>query len=165
MPSAGRAHQTSRTGSLFVVATATALGQVAAHEAGLASGIVSTFHEFGAAFGAALASSIAAVSNVGTSTEGFTRGFTTAAIVALVAAIAALTAGRWRSVGGSGADRGGNIGQHPTPVMHRLEVEAGQGLRQGGGQPGPVGQHPQRYRAGHRHHTLTVGGYPQIPAP
>jgi len=77
-------------GSLFVVASATALGQVAAHEAGLASGIVSTFHEFGAALGAAVASSIAAVSIAGTGTEGFTRGFTTGAIVAIVTAVAAL---------------------------------------------------------------------------
>jgi EmrB/QacA subfamily drug resistance transporter len=78
------------TGSLFVVASATALGQVAAHEAGLASGIVSTFHEFGASLGAAVASSIAALSIAGAGTEGFTRGFTTAAIVAVVAALAAL---------------------------------------------------------------------------
>ncbi|RSM74917.1 MFS transporter [Actinoplanes sp. ATCC 53533] len=78
------------TGSLFVVASATALGQVAAHEAGLASGIVSTFHEFGAALGAAVASSIAAVSIAGAGTVGFTRGFTTGAIVAVVTAVAAL---------------------------------------------------------------------------
>jgi EmrB/QacA subfamily drug resistance transporter len=77
------------TGALFVVASTTALGQVAAHEAGLASGIVSTFHEFGASLGAAVASSIAAVSIAGAGTEGFTRGFTTGAIVAIVAALAA----------------------------------------------------------------------------
>ncbi|MCW6004791.1 MFS transporter [Micromonospora sp. CPCC 205371] len=71
-------------------ASATALGQVAAQEAGLASGIVSTFHEFGASLGAAVASSIAAVSIAGTGTEGFSRGFTTGAIVAVVAAVAAL---------------------------------------------------------------------------
>ncbi|RKR86457.1 EmrB/QacA subfamily drug resistance transporter [Micromonospora pisi] len=78
------------TGSLFVVASATALGQVAAHEAGLASGIVSTFHEFGASLGAAVASSVAAVSLAGTGTDGFARGFTTGAVVAVVAAAAAL---------------------------------------------------------------------------
>ncbi|GLH98536.1 MFS transporter [Phytohabitans aurantiacus] len=78
------------TGALFVVASATALGQVAAHEAGLASGIVSTFHEFGASLGAAVVSSMAAVSIAGTSAEGFTRGFTTGAIVAAVTAVAAL---------------------------------------------------------------------------
>jgi hypothetical protein len=39
------------TGAVFVVASATALGQVSPPEAGLASGIVSTFREFGAALG------------------------------------------------------------------------------------------------------------------
>ena len=74
------------TGSLFVVASATALGQVAPHEAGIASGIVSTFHEFGASLGAAIVSSMAAASIAGTSSSGFSNGFATAAAVALVAA-------------------------------------------------------------------------------
>lgn len=47
------------TGSMFVVASATALGHVQPHEAGVASGIVSTFHEFGASLGAATVSSLA----------------------------------------------------------------------------------------------------------
>ncbi|WP_342761132.1 MFS transporter [Cryptosporangium aurantiacum] len=75
------------TGSLFVVASATALGQVAPQEAGLASGIVSTFHEFGASLGAAVVSSVAAAGIAGTSAAGFSRGFTTGAIVALAAAL------------------------------------------------------------------------------
>jgi MFS family permease len=87
---AGMAVAGAGTGSLFVVASATALGQVAAHEAGLASGIVSTFHEFGASLGAAVVSSTAAVSIAGTGTDGFSRGFTTGAIVAIVTAVAAL---------------------------------------------------------------------------
>lgn len=87
---AGMAVAAAGTGSLFVIASATALGQVAAHEAGLASGIVSTFHEFGASLGAAVVSSMAAASIAGTGTDGFSRGFTTGAIVAVVAAIAAL---------------------------------------------------------------------------
>ncbi|MBB4934122.1 EmrB/QacA subfamily drug resistance transporter [Lipingzhangella halophila] len=84
------------TGALFVVASATALGQVAPHESGVASGIVSTFHEFGASFGAAAISSIAAASLVGTTLVGFTHGFTTAAVVAVIAAVIAvlLTPGR-----------------------------------------------------------------------
>jgi MFS family permease len=86
----GMAVGAAGTGSLFVVASATALGQVAPQEAGLASGIVSTFHEFGASLGAAVVSSMAAVSIAGTGTEGFTRGFTTGAIVAIVSAVAAL---------------------------------------------------------------------------
>src|SRR5690606_20680782 len=53
------------TGTLFVVGSATALGQVEPEQAGLASGIVSTFHEFGASLGAALVSSMAAASIAG----------------------------------------------------------------------------------------------------
>ncbi|GIJ30757.1 MFS transporter [Micromonospora qiuiae] len=78
------------TGAVFVVASATALGQVTAQESGLASGIVSTFHEFGASLGAALVSSIAAASITGASTTGFTRGFTAGAILATAAALLAL---------------------------------------------------------------------------
>src|SRR5207237_8702848 len=47
---------------MFVVASATALGTVAPHEAGVASGLLSTFHEFGAAGGAAVVSGVAAAS-------------------------------------------------------------------------------------------------------
>ncbi|XVQ15834.1 MFS transporter [Spirillospora sp. CA-255316] len=84
------------TGAMFVIASATALGQVAPHEAGIASGIVSTFHEFGASLGAAVVSSVAAASLIGTTLDGFTRGFTVAAIAAAVGVIAAalLTPGR-----------------------------------------------------------------------
>ena len=78
------------TGAVFVVASATALSQVSPPEAGLASGIVSTFHEFGAALGAAVVSSIAATSLAGTSSAGFSRGFTTAALVAAAAALVTL---------------------------------------------------------------------------
>ena len=77
-------------GALFVVASATALGQVAPDEAGLASGIVSTFHEFGASIGAAMVSSVAAVSLTGATTTGFTRGFLVAAGVAVVSAVVAV---------------------------------------------------------------------------
>jgi EmrB/QacA subfamily drug resistance transporter len=78
------------TGAVFVVASATALGQVSPAEAGIASGIVSTFHEFGASLGAAVVSSIAAASLAGTSSAGFARGFATAAVVAAVTALATL---------------------------------------------------------------------------
>ncbi|MFI6387178.1 MFS transporter [Nonomuraea sp. NPDC050540] len=72
------------TGSMFVVASATALGQVAPHEAGIASGIVSTFHEFGASLGAAVVSSVAAASLVGAGSpvNGFAGGFAVAAVAA-----------------------------------------------------------------------------------
>ncbi|TDC70161.1 MFS transporter [Actinomadura sp. GC306] len=86
------------TGALFVVASATALGQVAPHESGIASGIVSTFHEFGASIGAAVISSVAATSLVGATLSGFTNGFILAAVAAAVSAGAAaiLTPGRAR---------------------------------------------------------------------
>jgi sugar phosphate permease len=77
-------------GAAFVAAFTTALAQVAHHEAGLASGILSTFHEFGAALGVAVVSSIAAASIAGTSGTGFTRAFTIAAITAAVSAVLAL---------------------------------------------------------------------------
>jgi MFS family permease len=77
-------------GTLFVAASATALGQVAPHEAGIASGIVSTFHEFGASLGAAVISSVAAASIAGTATSGFVDGFTLAAGVAVVAGLVSL---------------------------------------------------------------------------
>lgn len=74
------------TGAMFVVASATALGQVAPEEADVASGIVSTFPEFGASVGAAAISSVAAAGLVGDSLDGFERGFAAAAVVALAAA-------------------------------------------------------------------------------
>lgn len=73
------------TGVLFVVASATALGSVAPAEAGVASGVVSTFHEFGASAGAAVMSSVAAVSLAGGTTAGFTAALIVAAIAAVVA--------------------------------------------------------------------------------
>lgn len=77
-------------GAIFVAASATALGQVAAHESGIASGIVSTFHEFGASLGAAAISSVAAASIGGATTAGFVDGFTLATVVAVVAGLASL---------------------------------------------------------------------------
>ncbi|WP_338100868.1 MFS transporter [Ruania albidiflava] len=75
------------TGVLFVVASATALGSVAPEEAGVASGVVSTFHEFGASAGAAVMSSVAAVSLTGGTTSGFTAALVVAAGAAVVAAV------------------------------------------------------------------------------
>ena len=77
-------------GTLFVVASATALGQVAPEESGLASGIVSTFHEFGASIGAPVFSSVAAASITGAATGGFTRAFVVAAVVAVGSALVAV---------------------------------------------------------------------------
>ncbi|MGC5617643.1 MFS transporter [Georgenia sp. Z1491] len=75
-------------GALFVVAAATALGQIGPAEAGIASGLLSTFHEFGASVGVATVSSIAALSlATDGGTAGFQQAFTAAAIAAVVAAV------------------------------------------------------------------------------
>ncbi|GAA4079296.1 MFS transporter [Nonomuraea soli] len=90
------------TGAMFVVASATALGQVAPHEAGIASGIVSTFHEFGASLGAAVVSSVAAASLVGDTLSGFAGGFAVAAVAAAIGIVVAalVTPGRVRPLEG-----------------------------------------------------------------
>lgn len=77
-------------GAAFVAASTTTLAQVAHHEAGLASGLLSTFHEFGAALGVAVVSSIAAASIAGADGSGFTHGFAFAAGTAAVSAALAL---------------------------------------------------------------------------
>ncbi|MET8800827.1 MFS transporter [Nocardia sp. NPDC004568] len=75
------------TGALFVVASATTLSQVEPAEAGIASGVLSTFHEFGASFGAAAVSSVAAAAITGSDFDGFGGGFVLAAAAALTAAV------------------------------------------------------------------------------
>ncbi|MGZ0148715.1 MFS transporter [Kribbella sp. WER1] len=82
----GMAVGTIGLGAAFVASSTTTFAQVEHHEAGLASGILSTFHEFGASLGVAVVSSVAAASLAGTVTTGFTRGFTFAAVTAAVAA-------------------------------------------------------------------------------
>ncbi|MEU3795267.1 MFS transporter [Streptomyces fructofermentans] len=81
-------------GALFVVASATALATVAPHEAGVTSGIVSTFHEFGASVGAAAVSSAAAASiatRTGAPTgSGFDDAFLVATGIATVSGLLAL---------------------------------------------------------------------------
>ena len=77
-------------GAAFVAASTTTFAQIDHREAGLASGILSTFHEFGASLGVAVVSSVAAASLAGTVSTGFTRGFTFAAVTAAVAAVLAL---------------------------------------------------------------------------
>jgi MFS family permease len=77
-------------GAVFVAASTTTFAQIDYREAGLASGILSTFHEFGASLGVAVVSSIAAASLAGTVSSGFARGFTFAAILAAVAAVVML---------------------------------------------------------------------------
>jgi hypothetical protein len=114
------------TGAVFVVASATALSQVGPAEAGIASGIVSTFHEFGASLGAAVVSSIAAASLSGASSAGFSRGFTAAALVAAAAAVVTLavapgrqaprgsiSAGEHRDLGAGSTSASSPVGDAP----------------------------------------------------
>jgi EmrB/QacA subfamily drug resistance transporter len=112
------------TGAVFVVASATALSQITASEAGLASGIVSTFHEFGAALGAAVVSSIAATSLAGTSLAGFSRGFTTAALVAAASALVTLAVAPGRQ--GPRGRRGRDHRANPEPRIGSGQREQGQ---------------------------------------
>lgn len=76
-------------GMLFVVASVTALGQVAPEEAGIASGLLSTFHEIGASVGVATVSSIAVVSLTAGGDTGFKQAFLAVAIGAIAATIIA----------------------------------------------------------------------------
>jgi EmrB/QacA subfamily drug resistance transporter len=74
-------------GALFVVASATALGSVEPQEAGVASGLLSTFHELGASLGAAVMSGVAATSLVTGSGDGFSRGYAVATGIATASAV------------------------------------------------------------------------------
>ncbi|MFW6599943.1 MFS transporter [Propionibacteriaceae bacterium Y2011] len=76
-------------GALFVVAAATALGQVAPEDAGIASGVLNTSHEFGSSAGAAVISGVVAASLVAGTDVGFARGYLVAAVVAAVSAVVA----------------------------------------------------------------------------
>ncbi len=79
-------------GTLFVVASVTALGNVAPEEAGIASGLLSTFHEVGASVGVATVSSVAAVSLSEGGDAGFKQAFLAAAIGAIAATVIAAIA-------------------------------------------------------------------------
>lgn len=74
----------------FVSATTTALGFISHQEAGIASGIVNTFHEVGGSIGVAVVSTIASAGIQTGSTAGFGAAFVTAAVGALAAALVCL---------------------------------------------------------------------------
>ncbi|MEU7120410.1 MFS transporter [Streptomyces zaomyceticus] len=89
-------------GAVFVTATTTALGLIDPHEAGLASGIVNTFHELGGSIGVAIVSTLALTATAPTPT-GLTTAYTFCALTAAAAAPASLVLiprGRPRSAGG-----------------------------------------------------------------
>ncbi|WP_030674348.1 DHA2 family efflux MFS transporter permease subunit [Streptomyces cellulosae] len=77
-------------GAVFVTATTTALGMVEPHEAGLASGVVNTFHEVGGSIGVAVVSTVAASGIEAGSVNGFTDAFTVCALAAAVSAVVTL---------------------------------------------------------------------------
>ena len=62
-------------------------------------------------------------------------------------------------------DQHRGVGQHPAPVVHRGEPAPAQRLRQRAGQPGPVGQQPQRRGPGVRHDPVPADFHGQIPRP
>ncbi|MGP4051964.1 MFS transporter [Streptomyces sp. 2A115] len=77
-------------GAVFVTATTTALGMVEHDEAGLASGVVNTFHEVGGSIGVAVVSTVAASGIERGSVGGFTDAFTVCALAAVVSAAVAV---------------------------------------------------------------------------
>ncbi|GAA2260357.1 MFS transporter [Streptomyces amakusaensis] len=77
-------------GAVFVAATATALATVDHREAGLASGLVNTFHEVGGSVGVAVVSSVAAAGIAGGGAAGFTEAYTVLAVTAAVGAALSL---------------------------------------------------------------------------
>lgn len=83
-------------GALFVVAAASAFSQVSPHEAGIASGVLSTFHEFGASIGVAVVSAVVASSLVDRDPSGFSDAFVVAATIAVasLALVGVLLPGR-----------------------------------------------------------------------
>lgn len=101
-------------GPVFVAATTTTLANVPPDEAGVASGVVNTFHELGGSIGVAVVSTIAAASISGagtagtpgiTDTGGFIGGYIACAVIAGATAIIALTlvpGGKPQAVAGHG---------------------------------------------------------------
>jgi fucose permease len=77
-------------GAVFVTATTTALAMVDHREAGLASGVVNTFHEVGGSIGVAVVSTVAAAGIERGVIGGFTGAFTVCAVAAAASAAVAL---------------------------------------------------------------------------
>jgi EmrB/QacA subfamily drug resistance transporter len=78
-------------GPVFVTATTTTLANVPHGEAGVASGVVNTFHELGGSIGVAVVSTVAAASIASTSDiGGFTDAYVLCGIAAAVAALVAV---------------------------------------------------------------------------
>ncbi|MFI7679493.1 MFS transporter [Actinophytocola sp. NPDC049390] len=93
-------------GPAFVTATTTTLANVPHGEAGVASGVVNTFHELGGSIGVAMVSTVAAASIASTSdVDGFADAYLACGIAAAAAALVAVAlvpGGRPRAVTGHG---------------------------------------------------------------
>ncbi|MBB4906039.1 MFS transporter [Actinophytocola algeriensis] len=93
-------------GPVFVTATTTTLANVPPDEAGVASGVVNTFHELGGSIGVAVVSTVAAAGIASTSDiAGFADAYLVCGITAGVAALVAIAlvpGGRPRAVTGHG---------------------------------------------------------------
>lgn len=93
-------------GPAFVTATTTTLANVPHDEAGVASGVVNTFHELGGSIGVAVVSTVAAASIASTSDiSGFADAYLVCGIAAAVAALVAVVLvppGRPQGVTGHG---------------------------------------------------------------
>jgi predicted MFS family arabinose efflux permease len=90
-------------GAVFVTATTTALAMVEHREAGLASGVVNTFHEVGGSIGVAVVSTVAASGFEQGAVGGFVDAFTVCAVAAAASAVVALglvPRGKPQSTGG-----------------------------------------------------------------
>lgn len=77
-------------GAAFVASASSMFSAAAPTEAGVASGALSTFHEFGAAAGVSAVSSVAAAALLSPGASAFAPGYWFAAAVALLACIASL---------------------------------------------------------------------------
>lgn len=77
-------------GAAFVAAAGSMFSAVQAPEAGVASGALSTFHEFGAAAGVSAVSSVAAAALLAPGFAAFAPGYWFAAAVAVIASVASL---------------------------------------------------------------------------
>jgi MFS family permease len=78
-------------GLTFVAVSVTAMHDISHHQAGLASGLMTTSHELGAAVGVAVLASVATNAGGGIA-QGYGDGFLVAAAIAVVLAIGALVA-------------------------------------------------------------------------
>ncbi len=99
-------------GPVFVTATSTTLANVPSAEAGVASGVVTTFHELGGSIGVAVMSTVAAASLAGpvvNGTDGFAAGYAACAVAAAVSGAIALVlvpGGKAVAVAGHGHGHG-----------------------------------------------------------